>query len=83
MPKLKNVDTFNRVKHIYDKKTGYGYEYHNNLLNKVLSQEMFANPVNDIPFRQIERIYEYLIDAVKSIKLHYAFAYDKNSKLIN
>ena len=44
---------------------------------------MFANPINDIPFRQIERLIENLIDSVKSIKLHYAFAHDKNSKLIN
>ena len=83
MPKLSNIDTFNKTKYIHDNKGNQGYEYHSNLLNKVLSQEMFANPINDIAFRQIERLFENLIDAVKSIKLHYAFAFDKNSKLIN
>jgi hypothetical protein len=44
---------------------------------------MFANPVNDIPLRQIERLIEHLVDNVKQIKLQFAFAYDKNSKNIN
>lgn len=83
MPKLNSVDTFRTHEHLYDSFTSKGYDYHSNILNKVISSEMFANPVNDIPFRQIERLIEHLIDAVKQIKLQYAFAYDKNSKLIN
>lgn len=83
MPKLKNITTFNKTQHIHDNIGNQGFDYHRNLLHKVVSQEMFANPINDIPFRQIERLIENLIDSVKSIKLHYAFAHDKNSKLIN
>lgn len=83
MPKLKYIDTFKTYDHIYDNFTSKGYEYHSNILNKVLSSEMFANPANDIPFRQFERLIEHLVDAVKQIKLQYAFAYHKNSKLIN
>ncbi len=44
---------------------------------------MFANKLNDIPLRQIERLIEHLIDAVKQIKLQYAIAFPKNSKKIN
>jgi hypothetical protein len=85
MPRLKNVDSFySQCSHIHDDflKTK-GYEYHSNLLKRVVSNEMFANPVNDIPLRQIERLIEHLVDNVKQIKLQFAFAYDKNSKNIN
>lgn len=82
MPKLTYIDTFRKTDHIHDLYTNQGYDYHQNLLNKVVSQEMFANPVNDIPLRQVERLIEHLIDAVKDIKLTYAFAFPKNSKII-
>ena len=84
MPKLKYIDSFHEEeKHLYDNYTNEGYDYHRNLLNKVVSQEMFANKLNDIPLRQIERLIEHLIDAVKLIKLQYAIAFPKNSKKIN
>ena len=82
MPKLKYIDSFHE-EHLYDNYTNEGYDYHRNLLNKVVSQEMFANKLNDIPLRQIERLIEHLIDAVKQIKLQYAIAFPKNSKKIN
>lgn len=85
MPKLKNIDSFSEhYSHIYDDHLDtLGYEYHRNLLKRVLSGEMFANPLNDIPFRQVERLIEHLVDNVKQIKLQYAFVHDKNSKAIN
>ena len=52
MPKLKYIDSFHKEeKHLYDNYTNEGYDYHRNLLNKVVSQEMFANKLNDIPLR--------------------------------
>jgi hypothetical protein len=44
---------------------------------------MFANPLNDIPLRQIERLIEYLVNSVKLIKLQYNIALPKNSKQLN
>lgn len=84
MPKLKYINSFHDYEdHIFDHYTNLGYQYEGNLLNKVVSAEMFANKLNDIPLRQIERLIETLVNEVKQIKLHYAFSLPKNSKLIN
>lgn len=66
MPKLKNVASFHEEQdHIFDNYTNLGYHYEHNLLNKVVSTEMFANKLNDIPMRQIERLVERLVNEVK------------------
>lgn len=85
MPFLKNVKSFRYdAKHWNDNYTGLGYEYHGNILKNVLSHEMFANPVQDTNYRQIERIVEFLIDQVKRIKLQFCITVDKNDfNLIN
>lgn len=84
MARLKYIDSFTEdEKHVFDNYKNLGYHYEGNLLNKVVSQEMFANTLNDIPMRQIERLIERMVNEVKQIKLHYAIALPKNSKLIN
>ncbi len=84
MAKLHQVNSFNElVEHTHDKYTGLGYNYERNILKNVVSQELFSNPLNDVPLRQIERLIEDLINKVKSIKLQYAIALHKNSKLLN
>lgn len=84
MPRLNHITSFKEEsEHVFDEYTNKGYEYERNILKNVLSQEIFANPMNDVPMRQIERLFEYLINAVRKIKLTYAFAYPKDSKLIN
>ena len=64
--------------HFMDVKRDNRYNYHGQLLNKVISPEITANPKHDINYRQIERLIEWLIDSVKRIKLTYAIAVDKN-----
>jgi hypothetical protein len=64
--------------HFMDIHTAKGYDYHGRLLQKVISPELTANPNQDINYRQIERLIEFLIDSVKRIKLVYAIAVDKN-----
>lgn len=82
--RLSNVNDFKyKEHHMFDNYTGLGYKYEHNLLNKVVSKEMFANPLNDIPLRQLERLIEYLVNSVKMIKLHYNIALPKNSKQLN
>lgn len=82
--KLKYRDEFfYDEQHIFDKYTNLGYEYEQNIMKNVLSPEMFSNPMNDIPIRQLERIVEFLVNQVKRIKLEYNFTLPKNSKLLN
>ena len=84
MAKLHQIKSFDeKVIHVHDNYTGLGYNYERNLLKNVVSQELFANPLNDIPMRQIEKLMEDLVNEVKNIKLQYAIALPKNSKLLN
>lgn len=84
MARLNKIDSFDEtINHLYDEYTNQGYEYRRHILQNVVSPEMMANPVNDTPLRQIERLYEYLINSVRRIKLTYAIAFPKNSQLIN
>lgn len=84
MPKIKGLESFSEVKdHIYDNYTNLGFDYHRNIMRLVSSPELFANSLLDTPLRQIERMFETAIDAVRKVKLHYAISFPKNSKLIN
>lgn len=84
MAKLKNKDSyFEEENNMFNNYTNLGYHFEQNILKNVLSQEMFANPANDVPLRQIERIIEFLVNQVKRIKLEYNFTLPKNSKLLN
>ena len=84
MARLNKINSFDEtINHLYDEYTNQGYEYRRHILQNVVSPEMMANPVNDTPLRQIERLYEYLINSVRRIKLTYAIAFPKNSQLIN
>ena len=68
MAKLKYIDSyFEDEDHIHDNYTNLGYEFERNIMKNVVSPEMFANPVNDTPLRQLER----LIELNQSIILHY------------
>lgn len=84
MPRLKDITSFDEIKnHMYDDYKNLGYDYERNIIRHVVSPELMANPLNDVGLRQIERMFEFLINAVRKIKLHYAITFDKNSKLIN
>lgn len=84
MAKLKHTDSFfQEEKHFNDHFTNLGYDYERNIMKNVLSPEMFGNPVNDTPIRQLERMVEFLINQVKRIKLEYNFTLPKNSKRLN
>lgn len=82
--KITRLNNFREgVDGINDNYTSLGYQYKGNILKNVLSPEVFANPLNDIPLRQIERLIEFLVDQVKRIKVVYAIALDKHSTNFN
>lgn len=84
MAKLHQIDSFDEiVNHVHDHYTSLGYNYERNILKNVVSPELFVNPLNDIPMRQLERLIEDLVNKVKTIKLQFAIALPKNSKLLN
>ena len=84
MARLKNINSLReKADHVFDVYTSMGYQYEGQILKKVISPEMFANPIHDRSMFQIQRLVEYLINAAKKIKLHYALALPKNSKLVN
>ncbi len=84
MPRLNYIKSFSeKEKHMYDDYKNLGYDYKHHILKNVLSPELFGNPVNDMLFRQIEKLIEELIEQVKQIKLAYAYTYDKDAKNIN
>jgi len=67
-----------------DKRLHLGYMYKNNLMKRVLSNQMFgANPILDSFIAYIEAyIYEH-IEAVKQIKIFANPALDKNENRLN
>ena len=84
MPRISNKTSLTEVTdHLYDDYKSKGYDYERHILQNVVSPEMFGNSRTDTSFRQIERLIEYLINAVRQIKLTYAIVFPKNSKLIN
>lgn len=74
---------FHVCNHFRDVKKNLGHDYHGDILHRVVAKELFSNPTQDIPFRQIERLIERLIDSVKQIKLHFSITHDKDDLDIN
>jgi len=72
-----------KAKHIKDNIDGLGYDYHKNVFRKSMSPGVFANPKTAKMINKIEEMFDYLIDAVKLISVHYSIAHDKDSININ
>ena len=84
MPRIKELKHFNEKKdHFYDDYKNLGYDWKRNIMRNVLTPEIFANPMNDTLFRQVERLFELLIDMARQVKLQNALTYPKDSELLN
>ena len=84
MTRFKYINSFTEKEdHMYDDYKNLGYNYKHHILKNVISPELFANPMKDVMFRQIEKLFEFLIDSVKQIKLAYAYTYPKNATNLN
>jgi len=83
--KLNKVRSFKwHQKHAQDNFTNLGYRYwEKGILNRVISRELFSNPIQDTPFRQIERLIEYLVNTAKQVRIQFSIAHDKDTILVN
>jgi len=83
--KLNHVKSFRlKQRHAHDMQTNLGYKYwEKGILARVLSFELFSNPVQDANYRQIERLITYLVNITKQIRTQYSIAHDKDTILIN
>lgn len=71
-------------KHAQDKMRNLGYRYwENGILNRVISRELFSNPLQDRPFRQIERLIEQLVNTAKQVRTQFSVAHEKDTIFIN
>jgi len=83
--KLNKIRSYNWYrKHAQDNITNLGYKYwENGVLNRVISRELFSNPLQDVPFRQIERLIIRLVDTAKQLRTQFSIAHDKDTIFIN
>ncbi len=80
-----NIKSFKyKQNHAQDNFTNLGYDYDKfGIFNRVLSYELFSNPNQDKPMRQLERLIQYLVDTAKQIRTQFSIAHDKDTLLIN
>jgi len=83
--KLNKVRSYKwHQKHAQDKMRNLGYRYwENGILNRVISRELFSNPLQDRPFRQIERLIEQLVNTAKQVRTQFSVAHEKDTIFIN
>ena len=66
-----------------DHYTDLGFNYHGRIYEKTLSPVIFQNKRNKAILSRIEPMIEYMINAVKQIKLQFIFSLDKNDTRVN
>lgn len=83
MQKVNKRSKYYYGSHTQDYYTNLGYNYHGNIFKRTLSSEMFINSNQNKILKWLEYHIEFLIDAVKNIKLQFSIARDKDDKNIN
>ena len=73
----------NSAKHLSDNYLNLGYAYQGKILQKMTSQELWANPRLKPLFAQLEGMINFILEQVKYIKKHMSIAHDKNSVNVN
>jgi hypothetical protein len=72
-----------QAKHINDVFLNLGYDYRGNILKNGTSPELWANPLQTPMYGRLEGMILFLLENVKNIKKHFAFAIDKDNLNIN
>lgn len=85
MAKLNKKKSFREHQnHAQDYFTNLGYKYwEKGVLNRVVSKELFSNPVQDKIYEAIDNIFIYLVNTTKQIRTQFSIAHDKDTILIN
>ena len=73
----------NSAKHINDSYLNLGYDYRGRILQKMTSNELWANPMQKSHFGQLESIINFILEQVKFIKKHFSIAHDSKTLNIN
>jgi hypothetical protein len=68
-----------QAKHLNDSYSNLGYDYRGNILRKMTSPELWANPLQISFYEQLEAIIIFLIEQVKYIKKTFSIAHHKES----
>lgn len=83
MQKINKKSKYYYGSHTQDYYSNLGYDYHGNIFKRTLSSEMFINSNQNSILKWLEYHIEYLIDAVKNIKLQFYIAKNKDDKNFN
>ena len=72
------------ISHSQDVNSNVGYKYQGNIYKNTISPELYNSNKNVKSLLLVlENMIQFLIDSVKSIKLHFCIARDKNDININ
>ena len=66
-----------------DMYTNLGFNYRGKIFEKTVSKVILQNKVNKAILSRIEPMIEYLIDAVKQVRLQYMFSLNKTDDRVN
>lgn len=69
--------------HAQDDYKNLGFKYHGRILEKTVSNVIFRNKRNKSLLKYADNMLDYLVDAVKQIKLQFMIAHDKNDINLN
>ncbi len=69
--------------HCQDEYLNLGFDYHGNILRKTVSKVIFQNKNNKKLLKKVDDMLDYLVDAVKQIKLQYMISHNKNDINLN
>ena len=71
------------LKHLNDNFKNLGFQYQGKILSKTLSHQMYANPIQQYNYLQLEKMIIFLINKVKMIKKSFSIAHSKDDLNIN
>lgn len=71
-------------KHAQDHFLNMGYRYwEKGILKRVVSKELYSNPVHEGTFSALDNVLIYLVNLVKQIRTQFSIAHDKDTIFIN
>jgi hypothetical protein len=69
--------------HAQDVFTDLGYDYRQTIFKKTISKVILENKISNAILTEVQKMFVYLIDTVKQIRLQYMISLDKNDRNLN